>query len=1195
MNGAMTKKTSLAIFPLLALLSSTSAAPITWGPATSVSDEQDVSVQGTLVEAVNATSNALNSVTVNEVLFEGGSLLELSTNLDVFNDDTGDESYNTLLSNVDFGNGGNLVNLTVGNGNLTVGDLYQIQVWFVDSRNTRAMRFGDGESPANTVDLDDQFTTGTFVADGTSQAFTLEAQGFGNAHVTAYQLRALPSEPPFPEVPVNLLIDAGDSEIALEWDNNRQFAFSNFILRRATTPSGPYSNIASLTESSFLDTGLTNGITYYYVVAAENSIAETSANSSEVSATPELFVPAPPEVPASLNARAQDGRVILNWADNQQEGFSEFRIFRSINSGGPYDEIATTTTSSFSDNAVTNGTTYYYVVTAVNSNGEQSATSNEDSATPEQGITPPNFVFIITDDQDIYSIGAYRNLEPVETDANGQPYLVDTPNIDRLANEGMLFHQARIGGSRSAAVCVGTRTSIMTGKNAWDNNTDVPAEVTFPAIFNEGVCSTGNNQPYATYRTCKNGNSFGTANAEFTIRNDATRRGNTDGNGSEWHRDRVLEHIEHWNTNHQENGTPFFMFLGFSHPHDTRNARENPALTTRYGCINTTNPGALTINTTAPPLPINHLTATPETFPAHPFDNSDLAVRDEDSVPGVLEYRTEAVVRNEIGRNFACVDWIDRQLETVFARLEDPNNDGDTSDSVMDNTYIVFTSDHGMSIGRHGLMGKQNLYDHTWRVPYIVRGPGIAPGSRSDALVYLYDTFPTFCDLAGIDIPSGIDDNDGRSFREVLEGNSEVHRQRLYGMYSGGQRPGIRAVTDGRFKLIKYDVNSSDTQVTQMFDLELNPFELLPEHGTPNIADAPAYAAIRAELEAEMMSERIRNNDPDPIVGDRTLLRFEDGEVDDTPTAHLDEFPFANNATAVSGTGGPLPALTSNVPAPIDFILGDPNTLSLDFEQDQQQYLQIENSDRAIDFGDARFTIEAWVKLETLPSGNNTTSTMPVVMKKVIGTGDANLDYMFLAAAGNYGTPSNFANLALHLGNGAIISNLSIPDTQWHHISVAVDPPNETVRFTMDDQMESQTVTAFGTSNAGPVIIGSHFDSDSTIDSSFDGCIDELSITDGFLSLAALQPISAVTEVEDFQIFDLQIDRENLTFQLSFTSDETQLYTLERSFTLESNDWAEVEDFILIPGTTGASSTTTVNLPLINAQAEREFFRIREE
>lgn len=1185
----------LSVWSILTTISP--AASIAWGPVTPVADANDVSTQGSTLEAFNAGATGAATVTVNGVTFTGiSTLLDQNSSADLFNGSTGDAGYDTLLSNVDFGDGTNLVTLTTGNNLLQIGTPYQIQVWFSDTRQTspgRTTPVGDGLG--NTTDLTSNpatYATGIFVADGPTQALTLASPGFNQAHITAYQIRTLPLTPPSPDIPNNLLASAGDGEITLNWEENNQFGFSNYLLRRSTNSGGPYTDIASPTVNTFTDTNLTNGITYYYVVAAQNTIPEVSNNSEEASATPVIFVPDAPEIPSGLNAIAGNDAVILNWDDNDQIGFLEFSVQRATSSGGPYTQIGTTSNSAFTDNSAINGTTYYYVISAFNTDNIESPISSEASATPSVNATPPNFVFIITDDQDFYSIGAYRNLEPVELDENGNPYVIDTPNIDRLANEGMIFHQARHMGSRVGAVCVGTRTSIMSGRNVWENNT-VSGANTFPGIFNVGDRNGATNRPYATYRTSKNGNSFNTANVQFAVRNDATRRGNTDNNGSEWHADRALEHIALWEANERPNGTPFFMNFGFSHPHDERNARETPPLTTRYGSINTRAPSSLTtINPASPPLPISFLSATPDTFPAHPFDNSHLTVRDEVSVFGVERYRTEEVVRNEIGRNFACVDWIDQQVGRVLARLEDPNNDGDTSDSVIDNTYIVFTSDHGIAIGRHGLMGKQNLYEHSLRVPYIVRGPGIEPGSRSDALIYLHDTFPTFCDLAGIDIPATIDNNDGQSFRAVLEGDSTTHRDQLYASYSGGGQPGIRSVTDGRFKLIRYDTAGNSSQVTQMFDLQTNPFELLPEHGVPNIANEPAYAALRTQLEASMMDERLLNNDAAAFLGDRTLLRFEDGIAGESPSIHLDSFAFTNDASAQGPSNDDLPTLSADVPFDTDFVFGDANTLSLDFEQDAQHHLEIENNNRAINFGNAPFTIEAWVKLESLPTTNNLSSAMPVVQKKVIGASDSDLDYMFLAAAGNYGSSTTFNRLALHVGNGgAITSTLAIPDTEWHYISVALDPVSDTIRFTLDDQVDVLSSNNTGITNGGPVIVGAHFNSSSAIDSAFDGCIDELSITDGFLALNELQPLAAVNEVTDFQISDQLFDTQNSFFNLTFESDDTRLYSIQRSSTLLPSDWVDIDEYTFIQGDSGTATTTTPNLPL-NPVNEQEFFRV---
>ncbi len=481
-------------------------------------------------------------------------------------------------------------------------------------------------------------------------------------------------------------------------------------------------------------------------------------------------------------------------------------------------------------------------------------------AMPAIAAPPPNFLFIIADDLDTYSVNAYRQSEPVEQGKDGNTYRVETPNIDRLAREGMLFHQVRIMGSDVGAVCTASRTCIMTGKGSWRRAEGVTPAETMPGIFNRGMRNGKASLPYATYRTCKEGNSFPMANKEFQVVRDATKRGNKDGSGSEWHGDRALEFIDDWQAKNRNEGKQFLMYLGFSHPHDERSAR--PELLDRYGCVNPQRPDGIVLNPAAPPLPASFLPCTPDTFPAHPFDNTHLDVRDEMQVPGVMKFRTEAVVRNEIGRNIACTGWIDIQVGRVLARLEDPDGDGDSSDSLLENTYVIFTSDHGIAVGRHGLMGKQNLYEHSWKVPYIVRGPGISAGSQSDALVYLHDTFPTLCDLAGIEVPATISASDGKSFRALLEGKSKTHRDVLYGLYAGGKKPGIRAVTDGRFKLITYDTGGETPKLTQMFDLKENPFELLPQHGVANLADLPDHAQERKRLEKLLAEEAKLNGDP---------------------------------------------------------------------------------------------------------------------------------------------------------------------------------------------------------------------------------------------------------------------------------------------------------------------------------------------
>jgi arylsulfatase A-like enzyme len=169
-----------------------------------------------------------------------------------------------------------------------------------------------------------------------------------------------------------------------------------------------------------------------------------------------------------------------------------------------------------------------------------------------------------------------------------------------------------------------------------------------------------------------------------------------------------------------------------------------------------------------------------------------------------------------------------------------------------------------MAIGRHGLQGKQNLYQHTWRVPYIVKGPGIKAASRSTGNVYLLDSLSTICDLAGVDAPES---SEGISFKPVLTGKKETVRDTLFGTYSGGTKPGMRCVRKGDWKLIKYDVMAGKVRETQLFNLAENPHEFLAEHNRrlpmeTNLASNPTHADKLAEMEALLLAEMRRLNDP---------------------------------------------------------------------------------------------------------------------------------------------------------------------------------------------------------------------------------------------------------------------------------------------------------------------------------------------
>ena len=195
--------------------------------------------------------------------------------------------------------------------------------------------------------------------------------------VVVYGLRNL-----VPPVPTNVVASAGNGQVGLSWSASS--GATSYNVGRSTTSGGPYTTIGSPTATTYTDTAVSNGTTYYYVVAAVNG-AGTSANSSQVSATPQLAVP---PVPTNVVASAGNGQVGLSWSASS--GATSYNVGRSTTSGGPYTTIGSPTATTYTDTAVSNGTTYYYVVAAVNGAGT-SANSSQVSATPATITTVINY------------------------------------------------------------------------------------------------------------------------------------------------------------------------------------------------------------------------------------------------------------------------------------------------------------------------------------------------------------------------------------------------------------------------------------------------------------------------------------------------------------------------------------------------------------------------------------------------------------------------------------------------------------------------------------------------------------------------------------------------------------------------------------------------------------------------------------
>jgi len=183
--------------------------------------------------------------------------------------------------------------------------------------------------------------------------------------------------------PTGLSATPASGQVSLSWAAS--VGASGYQVKRSTVNGGPYVMVGCAAGTSFVDTGLTNGTTYFYVVAATYTGGPVagggSANSSQVSATPQGAVPAPP---TGLSATPGNTQVSLSWTASS--GATSYNVKRSTTSGGPYTTVGSPTGTSFTNTGLVNGTTYFYVVSAVNASGE-SGNSAQVSATP-QGVVP---------------------------------------------------------------------------------------------------------------------------------------------------------------------------------------------------------------------------------------------------------------------------------------------------------------------------------------------------------------------------------------------------------------------------------------------------------------------------------------------------------------------------------------------------------------------------------------------------------------------------------------------------------------------------------------------------------------------------------------------------------------------------------------------------------------------------------------
>jgi autotransporter-associated beta strand protein len=179
--------------------------------------------------------------------------------------------------------------------------------------------------------------------------------------------------------PASLTATPGNTQVTLNW--KAVTGGTSYSVQRSTTTGGPYTAVGTSLGTSYTDNALTNGTTYYYVVATTSSNG-TGPNSAEASATPASNVPI---APASLTAMPGNAQVVLNWTPSV--GATNYIIREATNSGGPYTLVNSLVTgTTYTDTGLGNGTVYYFVV-AASGTGGVSSNSNEASASPNGNLS----------------------------------------------------------------------------------------------------------------------------------------------------------------------------------------------------------------------------------------------------------------------------------------------------------------------------------------------------------------------------------------------------------------------------------------------------------------------------------------------------------------------------------------------------------------------------------------------------------------------------------------------------------------------------------------------------------------------------------------------------------------------------------------------------------------------------------------
>lgn len=434
----------------------------------------------------------------------------------------------------------------------------------------------------------------------------------------------------------------------------------------------------------------------------------------------------------------------------------------------------------------------------------------------------PNIILILSDDQRYNTIGAMGGND------------VFTPYLDSLVEAGTTFTHAYNMGGWHGAICVASRTMLLTGLSLWDaqrSEKKLDELAAASGLWAQHLRTAG----YETYMT---GKWHVKADVHAVFNHVVHERPGmpnqvpegydrphspTDTTWKPW--DEKFEGFwkggKHWSEALADDATaflkqagqndkPFFMYLAFNAPHDPRQAPKKFIDKYPLDKIN---------------LPENYLAQ----YPFKEEMGSGIDLRDEQLAPFP---RTAYATKKQIQEYYASISHMDEQIGIILLALE--------ASGKSENTYVFFASDHGLAVGHHGLMGKQNMFDHSVRVPLVVTGKNIPKGQKRHQQVYLQDIMPTTLELAGIQKPGQV------YFNSLLPLIDKKSTPAFYPEIYGGYMNVQRMVRTEQYKMIVYP----EAERVLLFDLKRDAAEIR------DVSAEPAYQQALAEMKERLIRQQ---------------------------------------------------------------------------------------------------------------------------------------------------------------------------------------------------------------------------------------------------------------------------------------------------------------------------------------------------